>query len=62
MKYQTVSESLLIHICFGCKRHDLSCQHSKSDLFMREDNKLFSCVRTTYFCKKADLVFSVIVV
>lgn len=37
--------------------HDLSCKHSNSDLFTCEDNLLFSLMKISCFCLKAQLVF-----
>ena len=39
------------------QRRDLSCNHSSGDLFMCEDNMLFSHVKISRFRAKAHLVF-----
>ena len=44
------------HFTFRCERHDLLCNHSNDDLFMCEDNMLFSHVKISCFHMKAHLV------
>ena len=44
-------------IAFCCERHDLLCNHSNGDLFTCDENMLFSRVKITCFCMKAQLVF-----
>ena len=42
---------------YGCERCDLSCCNSNGDIFMCENNMLFSHVKISCFRAKAHLVF-----
>ena len=54
VKYVSSQEEKFL-IC--CKRHNLLCSCGNGDLFMCEDNLLFSHVKISCFCMKAHLVF-----
>ena len=41
----------------SCERCDLSCSHSKGDIFTCENNMLFSCLKISCFRATAHLVF-----
>ena len=52
MKYQTNTETVL-----SCEKRDLLCSQSNGDIFICENNMLFSRVKISRFRAKAHLVF-----
>ena len=59
-KHQQTTNGIPNHftlIVLWCERRDLLCSHSKGDIFICEDNLLFSHVKISSFRAKAHLLF-----